>query len=246
MSLTPKSKSHSSCSSNASTSSASTSQLHGHHLYHHGQQHGTAGNAASDTIQLLVDNANFVVNPDIFASKKDTMLYRMFFSSPSIAKPNEKGQYVIEGFSATVFSAILVSFVCMSQIFLATLSAIQEWAYTGSGHLAQWYIAWARQIATFSCMCHMLLDWKIWIDDDECLRGLITQPQHASHPRQSIIKFNLRSIGLLAKKPLAHWSRLASKLGLIPFVNFKCQGKAKQTAIWRRRLADSGQVVQLI
>ena len=105
MSLTPKSKSHSSCSSSASTSSASTSQLHGH-------QHGPAGSTASDTIQLLVDNANFVVNPDIFSSKKDTMLYRMFFSSPSIAKPNEKGQYVIEGFSATVFSAILVSWSC--------------------------------------------------------------------------------------------------------------------------------------
>ena len=113
MSLTPKSKSHSSCSSSASTSSASTSQLHGHHhLHHHGHQHGPAGSTASDTIQLLVDNANFVVNPDIFSSKKDTMLYRMFFSSPSIAKPNEKGQYVIEGFSATVFSAILVSWSC--------------------------------------------------------------------------------------------------------------------------------------
>lgn len=73
------------------------------HGFHQHAHHG-------DTIQLLVDNANFVVNPEIFASKKDTMLYRMFFSSPSIAKPNEKGQYVIEGFSATVFGAVLVSY----------------------------------------------------------------------------------------------------------------------------------------
>lgn len=102
MSLTPKSKSHSS-SSSASTSSASTS--HGHYFYYH----GSGSSAPNDTIQLLVDSANFIVNPDIFASKKDTMLYRMFFSSPSIAKPNEKGQFVIEGFSATVFGAILVS-----------------------------------------------------------------------------------------------------------------------------------------
>ncbi|XP_017464130.1 PREDICTED: BTB/POZ domain-containing protein KCTD20-like, partial [Rhagoletis zephyria] len=121
MSLTPKiGKSHSSSSSSASTSSSASSSVamsssHGsgfHHHHPHQQHHhsgvgGGGGHHSGDTIQLLVDNANFVVNPEIFASKKDTMLYRMFFSSPSIAKPNEKGQYVIEGFSATVFGAVL-------------------------------------------------------------------------------------------------------------------------------------------
>ncbi|KAH9401015.1 hypothetical protein TYRP_002600 [Tyrophagus putrescentiae] len=121
MSLTPKiGKAHSSSSSSASTSSSASSSVamsssHGsgfHHHHPHQQHHhsgvGGGGHHSSDTIQLLVDNANFVVNPEIFASKKDTMLYRMFFSSPSIAKPNEKGQYVIEGFSATVFGAVLI------------------------------------------------------------------------------------------------------------------------------------------
>lgn len=96
MSSVPKSKFQ---SMNSAISSASTSSHHGSH-----HQNGST----SDIIQLLVDNATFVVNPEIFSYKKDTMLYRMFFSSPSIAKPNEKGQYVIEGFSATVFGAILV------------------------------------------------------------------------------------------------------------------------------------------
>lgn len=80
----------------SSTTSSSSSAFSSHH-------------ASNESIQLLVDNTTFVVNPEIFASKKDTMLYRMFFSTPSIARPNEKGQYVIEGFSATVFGAILVS-----------------------------------------------------------------------------------------------------------------------------------------
>ena len=112
MSLTPKNKVHSSSSLLAgSTSLASTA----HHLHLHGHHQqvsagGSNSSLASDTIQLLVDNANFVVNPEIFSLEKDTMLYRMFFSSPSIAKPNDKGQYVIEGFSATVFGAILVRF----------------------------------------------------------------------------------------------------------------------------------------
>ncbi|UXI16088.1 transportin-3 [Sarcoptes scabiei] len=78
----------------SSTTSSSSSAFSSHH-------------ASNESIQLLVDNTTFVVNPEIFASKKDTMLYRMFFSTPSIARPNEKGQYVIEGFSATVFGAIL-------------------------------------------------------------------------------------------------------------------------------------------
>lgn len=76
---------------------------------HYAPRHGSVNNFNSgDTIILLVDGAGFVVDPEIFAAKKDSMLYRMFFSSPSIAKPNEKGQYVIEGFSAPVFQAILV------------------------------------------------------------------------------------------------------------------------------------------
>lgn len=85
--------------------SNSSNDRGGHSHHHHGS--GSNSSIPNDTIQLLVDSITFVVNPEIFASKKDTMLYRMFFSSPSIAKPNEKGQYVIEGFSATVFSAIL-------------------------------------------------------------------------------------------------------------------------------------------
>ena len=112
MSSTSKNKSsnvgHSNDVSGSSSSSSSSSHhVHGHHHHHH---HGNSSSSNNvETINLLVDNTTFVVNPEIFSSKKDTMLYRMFFSSPSIAKPNEKGQYVIEGFSATVFGAILVS-----------------------------------------------------------------------------------------------------------------------------------------
>nr|XP_027204383.1 BTB/POZ domain-containing protein 10-like [Dermatophagoides pteronyssinus] len=110
MSSTSKNKSsnvgHSNDVSGSSSSSSSSSHhVHGHHHHHH---HGNSSSSNNvETINLLVDNTTFVVNPEIFSSKKDTMLYRMFFSSPSIAKPNEKGQYVIEGFSATVFGAIL-------------------------------------------------------------------------------------------------------------------------------------------
>lgn len=79
------------------------------------QQYSGGGSSFGqhETIQLLVDNSTFVVNPEIFAYKKDTMLYRMFFSSPSIAKPNDKGQYVIEGFSSIVFGAILVCLITL-------------------------------------------------------------------------------------------------------------------------------------
>lgn len=97
-------------SSDVMSGSSSPHLVHGHHHHPHHHHHGNSSSSSSntvETIQLLVDNTTFVVNPEIFSSKKDTMLYRMFFSSPSIAKPNEKGQYVIEGFSATVFGAIL-------------------------------------------------------------------------------------------------------------------------------------------
>lgn len=94
----------------AKNKSNTSSYLSGHSNDPSSSHHNHGGlNSSTDTIQLLVDSTTFVVNPEIFSSKKDTMLYRMFFSSPSIAKPNEKGQYVIEGFSATVFGAILVS-----------------------------------------------------------------------------------------------------------------------------------------
>lgn len=84
---------------------------------HHGRQANSSSSlgGGSESIQMLVDNVTFIVNPDIFANKKDTMLYRMFFSSASLAKPNEKGQYVIEGFSAAIFEVILVS--CYSTAF---------------------------------------------------------------------------------------------------------------------------------
>lgn len=116
MSSTSKNKSSSGGgghSSDVMSGSSSPHLVHGHHHHPHHHHHGNSSSSSSntvETIQLLVDNTTFVVNPEIFSSKKDTMLYRMFFSSPSIAKPNEKGQYVIEGFSATVFGAILVSF----------------------------------------------------------------------------------------------------------------------------------------
>ncbi len=64
---------------------------------------------ASDRITLVVENTRFIVNPELFTAKKDTMLYSMFHSSASLTKSNEKGEYEFEGFSATVFKAILVS-----------------------------------------------------------------------------------------------------------------------------------------
>jgi len=63
----------------------------------------------SDRITLVVENTRFIVNPELFAAKKDTMLFSMFHSSASLTKCNEKGEYEFEGFSATVFKAILVS-----------------------------------------------------------------------------------------------------------------------------------------
>ena len=63
----------------------------------------------NDRITLVVENTRFIVNRELFTSKKDTMLYSMFFSAASLTKPNEKGEFEFEGFSATVFKAILVS-----------------------------------------------------------------------------------------------------------------------------------------
>jgi BTB/POZ domain-containing protein 10 len=74
------------------------------------QSSSSLNKLASDRITLVVENTRFIINPELFAAKKDTMLYSMFHSSASLTKSNEKGEYEFEGFSATVFKAILEYF----------------------------------------------------------------------------------------------------------------------------------------
>lgn len=63
----------------------------------------------SDRITLVVENTRFIVDPVLFTVHPDTMLGRMFNSSSSLTRPNERGEYeVAEGISAVVFKAILV------------------------------------------------------------------------------------------------------------------------------------------
>ena len=86
-----------------------------------------------DNIQIVVDDSTFIVNPDIFSRDKDSMLYRMFFGPTRMAKANDIGQYKIEGFSSTIFSAVLVGFELFCVFFqiennsLFSLGILQNW-----------------------------------------------------------------------------------------------------------------------
>lgn len=63
-----------------------------------------------ERITLVVDETRFIVNPDLFRSRPDTMLGRMFTSSleNNFTRPNERGEFeVADGISATVFRSIL-------------------------------------------------------------------------------------------------------------------------------------------
>lgn len=63
--------------------------------------------SGSNTITLVVDETNFVVDPEIFKQYPNTMLGRMF-STKLENKRNENGEYsVAYGISSTIFKAIL-------------------------------------------------------------------------------------------------------------------------------------------
>jgi len=70
---------------------------------------GSSGKSG-DRITLVVDDTRFVVDPELFRAKPNTMLGRMFTSSMdnNFTRANENGEYeVAEGLSAMVFQAIL-------------------------------------------------------------------------------------------------------------------------------------------
>ncbi|XP_071115472.1 BTB/POZ domain-containing protein 10-like [Haliotis cracherodii] len=63
-----------------------------------------------ERLTLVVDETRFVIDPELFRARPETMLGRMFTSSleNKFTRPNERGEYeVAEGISATVFRAIL-------------------------------------------------------------------------------------------------------------------------------------------
>lgn len=62
----------------------------------------------TEKVTLVVDEARFLVETDLFRAHSNTMLGRMFTSSVEFAKPNEKGEYEIaDGMSAAVFRVVL-------------------------------------------------------------------------------------------------------------------------------------------
>ncbi|BFZ24840.1 hypothetical protein BsWGS_27880 [Bradybaena similaris] len=64
----------------------------------------------AERLTLVVDETRFVVDPELFRQRPETMLGRMFTSSleNNFTRPNERGEYeVADGISATVFRAIL-------------------------------------------------------------------------------------------------------------------------------------------
>ncbi|XP_038605580.1 BTB/POZ domain-containing protein KCTD20 [Tachyglossus aculeatus] len=65
---------------------------------------------APEKVTLIVDDARFVVNPQIFTAHPDTMLGRMFGPGReyNFTRPNDKGEFEIaEGISSTVFRTVL-------------------------------------------------------------------------------------------------------------------------------------------
>ncbi|XP_041352659.1 BTB/POZ domain-containing protein 10-like [Gigantopelta aegis] len=70
----------------------------------------TMATKSGERLTLVVDGTRFVVDPELFKPRPETMLGRMFTSSldHNITRPNERGEYeVAEGISATVFRSIL-------------------------------------------------------------------------------------------------------------------------------------------
>ena len=62
----------------------------------------------TEKVALVVEEARFLVEPDLFRAHPNTMLGRMFTSSLEFAKPNDKGEYKIaDGMSAAVFRVVL-------------------------------------------------------------------------------------------------------------------------------------------
>ncbi|BFZ09983.1 hypothetical protein BsWGS_13022 [Bradybaena similaris] len=64
----------------------------------------------AERLTLVVDDTRFVVDPELFRQRPETMLGRMFTSSleNNFTRPNERGEYeVADGITATVFRAIL-------------------------------------------------------------------------------------------------------------------------------------------
>ena len=64
-----------------------------------------------ERLTLVVEETRFVVDPELFRQRPETMLGRMFTSSleNNFTRPNERGEFeVADGISATVFRAILV------------------------------------------------------------------------------------------------------------------------------------------
>ncbi|XP_028925049.1 BTB/POZ domain-containing protein KCTD20 isoform X2 [Ornithorhynchus anatinus] len=71
---------------------------------------GPADRHAPEKVTLIVDDARFVVNPQIFTAHPDTMLGRMFGPGReyNFTRPNDKGEFEIaEGISSTVFRTVL-------------------------------------------------------------------------------------------------------------------------------------------
>jgi len=63
-----------------------------------------------ERLTLVVDDTRFVVDPELFRQKPETMLGRMFTSSleNNFTRPNDRGEFeVADGISAVVFRAIL-------------------------------------------------------------------------------------------------------------------------------------------
>ncbi|XP_005109271.1 BTB/POZ domain-containing protein 10 [Aplysia californica] len=63
-----------------------------------------------ERLTLVVDETRFVVDPELFRQRPETMLGRMFTTSleNNFTRPNERGEFeVADGITATVFRAIL-------------------------------------------------------------------------------------------------------------------------------------------
>ncbi|XP_059157449.1 BTB/POZ domain-containing protein KCTD20-like isoform X2 [Physella acuta] len=71
---------------------------------------GCSSPRPSERLTLVVDETRFVVDPELFRQRPETMLGRMFTSSleNNFTRPNERGEFeVADGISASVFRAIL-------------------------------------------------------------------------------------------------------------------------------------------
>ncbi|KAM4702176.1 BTB/POZ domain-containing protein KCTD20-like [Discoglossus pictus] len=67
-------------------------------------------NQAGEKVTLVVENTQFVVDPQLFTSHPNTLLGRMFGTARrhNITRPNERGEFKIaEGISSRIFRAVL-------------------------------------------------------------------------------------------------------------------------------------------